>query len=132
MLADVGPNGMMTLLATDGVYVGSVPKREPGAPPTAKPFVLMTTATERGLFPSFHRVANENAQQVDIFTDELTTIKLGAIYNRLLYLFDNKYPMIAGFVAYRATRVEWISNFADADGASTHGICVVSPTLRIA
>ena len=133
MLADTGSGGMMTLLASDGVYVNDYPPRIAGAPPTPKPNVLLSSATELGVYPSFYRVANENSQTVDIFTDEVaSTTKLGLIYNRLLFLFDNKKPVITGFVAYRATRVEFTGSFPDADGVSTHAIAVISPQLRIA
>jgi len=138
MRADTTPTvGMMSLLATDpsnpefdGVYVKAPPKLVGGAP-IARPFTLITSPTEIGLKYAFGRIANDNTQQVDIFTSEQTTTdRLVAIYNRMLYLFDEKKPVIAGFRALRKTRVEFIGAFDDQDGGA-HAIAMINPTLQV-
>lgn len=130
MLADTGAGGLATLLADpDAVFVNRPPELVGGVR-RALPYILISNATEVGNKYVFHRIANDGTQQIDCFTPEReTTLALGAIYNRFLFLFDNKRPAVPGFVAYKATEVEFQGSPEDALG--THGIWVVSAFLRM-
>lgn len=132
MRADTGAGGVKTLLGADGdVYVMRT-KSEPGAALGPLPVILLSTPTELGSRYAHMRVANDGSQQVDIWTPETTTDELAlTLYGRILFLFDEKKPIIAGFKAIQALRVEFLGCFPDQGGGSTHASLVIRSFLQV-